>query len=152
MHLDFPSLKFSRSDKIEIDENSQEVFALVREHCTRLRTIRLSLVYTDNTMYGLDAANEISAIEALVDIDRCLRAIGAVDRIVVDIWAHASRRDVMAGLGWTLDISELEAEDDRGSIWSDGGYRDSDLEREEYDSEDRYDVDDDSDYWRRAGD
>ncbi|KAJ5512466.1 hypothetical protein N7463_002018 [Penicillium fimorum] len=88
--------------------------------------------------------------EVLVLVDARLREILSLQEIVVKVYEEAPNLDIrrkIMGLGWTLNVvvepvGEVDWDlFDQSWNGSDEGYSDDD-----------YDIDNDSDFWRRAAD
>lgn len=107
----------------------------------------------------LDALdNHKIANEALKLANTHFRAISSLQKIVVEVYEdgpsdHIRRR--FESHGWTISMTEYLEEDDFDRSFSDFEYdgHGYDSSSNDDDSDDKsYDIDNDSDFWRRAGD
>lgn len=103
-----------------------------------------------------DLDNPKIVTEALKLVDTRFRAISSLQEIIVEVYEdgpsdHIRRR--MKSHGWTISTTEYVEEEDWGRSFSDFDYDDygygDDSGGDNYDD---YDIDNDSDFWRRAGD
>jgi hypothetical protein len=82
--------------------------------------------------------------KALALVDAQFRAISSVQEIIVEVYDDGPSSDTrrkMESQGWTITAVERVEE------------LDCDRSLDDFeDDDDEYDIDDDSDYWRRAGD
>jgi len=103
-----------------------------------------------------DLDNPKIVTEALKLVDTRFRAISSLQEIIVEVYEdgpsdHIRRR--MKSHGWTISTTEYVEEEDWSRSFSDFDYDDysygGDSGGDDYDD---YDIDNDSDFWRRAGD
>ena len=92
--------------------------------------------------------------EALALVNTHFRAIPSLQEIIVEVYEdgpsdHARR--VMKSHGWTIDIVEY-AEEDFQRDFSDFGDDYDCVDSGDDLDDDCYDIDNDSDFWRRAAD
>lgn len=102
-----------------------------------------------------DAQGDAMIIPEVLDIvDAHFRAIPSLQEIIVEVYesVRSSIPDQLKNHGWTVSIIEdMEVDYERG--YSDIEDDHDDYDDYRYDSGgDDYDIDNDSDFWRRAGD
>jgi hypothetical protein len=153
--VDFPRFRCLDLGKVALEEDSFAILANIHSDCTNLITLTTSLNSTNAMeleLNGLDNSNIVT--EALNLVNACFRAISSIQEIIVQVYEDGPSdhtRITMKNHGWTVSTTEhVEEEDwDRGLSDNYSGYSDLDG-GEDYD--DNYDIDNDSDFWRRAGD
>ncbi|KAI0401990.1 hypothetical protein F4802DRAFT_578043 [Xylaria palmicola] len=153
--IHFPEFLSFDPGHVALKDDSVDMLATIQSSCTSLRTLRTSL-YTTNAMEvelgGLE--NHELASEALDLVGNHLKAIASLPEIILQIYEDCPSshiRERIKNHGWTISTEEyVEEEEDRMSF-SDF---DNDDEYGYYDDygDDEYDIDNDSDFWRRAAD
>jgi len=107
----------------------------------------------------LDALDHLKIVaEALALVDASFRAISSLQGIIVEVYEDGPSNHIrrkMESHGWTINVTEQVEESDFhrsfGDI-EDDDYRYSDEYGNDNYGDDDYDIDNDSDFWRRAGD
>lgn len=157
IRIDFPNLRDLEPGNVTIEEDNIGIFAHIRSACANLSTLKTSLDSTDAMVYKLDTLDHPNVVnEALTLVNTQFRAFLHLSDIIVKM--HEDNltlymKTMMENHGWTLSLKERieEWNDDRSfSDFEDYGDRDYGYEDEDYN--DDYDIDNDSDFWRRAGD
>jgi hypothetical protein len=164
--VEFPTFRCLELGKVSLSEDSISVLASIHNYCTNLSTITTDLGSTHSMEVDLDALDDPSVVsEALKLVHACFKAISSTSEIIVEVYKDGPSdhiRNTMKSHGWTINTTEYDEEEDwRGRGLSDesfdysGNYCDEDYDDEDYGDEDydvEYDIDNDSDFWRRAGD
>ena len=105
----------------------------------------------------LDALDNPKVVtEAFKLINTHFRAISSLQEIIIEVYAdgpsdHIRRK--MESHGWTISVTEY-VEEDFNRSFSDFEYEKHGFDSgdEDDDDDDSYDIDNDSDFWRRAAD
>lgn len=134
------------------------MLADIHSYCTNLSTLTTELGSTHSMEADLDALDHPRVVsEALKLVYTCLKATSSSPEIIVKVYKDGPSgyvRNTMKSHGWTIntiEYNEDEDEDSRGRGLSNDGLDYSDSYGDgDYDVE--YGVDNDSDFWRRAGD
>lgn len=158
--IEFPGwASFQPGNPFRLDDESVAIIATIKSSCTSLKTITTTLRSTNQMELCLDGLeNRKLATERLGLVDATLRSIPSLQQVGLEVYEDGPSsyiRQDMETLGWTLQKfkNEEEAEDD---YWEQDNYRlsDSDDDWDEPDENeyDDYDIDNDSDFWRRAAD
>jgi hypothetical protein len=155
--INFPKFLYLDSGDVTLEESSVSILAHIQSGCANLSTLTTSQ-HSTNAMelklYNLD--NHKVATEVLELVDTRFRAILPLQEIIVEVYGdgpsdHIRRR--MKSHGWTISIIEYVEEEDWDRSFSDFDYDDygygDDSGGNDYDD---YDIDNDSDFWRRVGD
>ncbi|KAF2755604.1 hypothetical protein EJ05DRAFT_478582 [Pseudovirgaria hyperparasitica] len=138
-------------------EDIQELLSKIGHCCLGLHTITMEL-YSANTMEQLiDSAESPMIISKAIElVDYRLRAIPSLETIKIRLYEVGPTvvRSHMQSRGWLI-----ETHDDDDDAWYFGNDHDiNDYDYDDYSpsnissSAGEYDIDNDSDYWRRAGD
>jgi hypothetical protein len=159
--INFPTFLYLDPGGVTLAEGSTTILANIQSGCANLRTLTTSL-YSKNTMeLRLDGHDNPKIIpEALALVDIRFRAISSLQEINVRVYEDGPSgyiRRKMESHGWTINATEYieewgtargfsDIEDDWDHDYGGYNYGDDDL------GDDDYDIDNDSDFWRRAGD
>ena len=155
--IGFPQfLRLDHGD-VAFDDATVGILANIQKSCANLTALTTSLDSTHSLELRLDELDHHGVVvEALELVNTSFRATLAVQDITVSVYSDAPSdyiRTVMERCGWTLSITEYVEEP-----WQDGMdyFDDNDYHGFQSSSEDdfdeEYDIDNDSDFWRRAAD
>lgn len=154
--VDFPSLRNLEPGNVSLEEGSDGILANIQSACANLRTLTTSLSSTHAMELKLDALDNPNIVtEALTLVNTRFRAISSLQDIIVEVYDDSASgyiRRKMENHGWT--VSTTEYVDEWGSDRSLGDFED-DWDHDygyDDDDDDAYDIDNDSDFWRRAAD
>jgi hypothetical protein len=152
--VNFPKFHYLDLHDVTLEDDSVRILAKIQSDCTKLSTLTTSLHSTNAMELKLDALDHPKIVaEALALVGARFRAISSLQEIIVEVYEDGPSdhiRREMKSHGWT--ISTTEHVEELGSDRSFGDIEDDD-HRYNYDiGDDDYDIDNDSDYWRRAGD
>lgn len=145
--IHFPKFRSLNPGDITLEEDSINILSSIESNCSNLSTLTASLYSTSAMELRLhDLDNRMVANEALEMANSRFRAISSLQDINLEVYVEGPSdhiRGRMKSHGWTVSTTEYEEEeeDDWDRNLSDFG-----------DHDDDYDIDDDSDFWRRAGD
>ncbi|KAF5872911.1 uncharacterized protein Bfra_008188 [Botrytis fragariae] len=154
--ITFPSFYHLEPSNIELEVGDSQGLSKIQNDCTRLITLETDLEGTNTWQTKLDELDNLNIVaEALALVNSRFRAIPSLQNITVNLYEEGPgdyiRREMM-NHGWTINTTENPPSDDDGNDvyqWLDPP--DDDDESSDY-SVDNYDIDNDSDFWRRAGD
>lgn len=161
--IDFPEFRYLDPGDIALDEESIRTLRNISSSCTSLGTLTTSLHSTHSMECRLDNLEHHKlATEALHLVDTQLRAIPSLPEIILEVSEDAPSdhlRNNMESYGWILSKKVFMEEEypDRGlsDYGSDDYHHGYDYGvydgNDSYDDDD-YDIDNDSDFWRRAAD
>ena len=156
--VDFPKFSYLDSGDITLEDDSFAILANIQSCCTSLRALTTSPDSTNAMELRLDALDSPKVVaEALKLADTHFRAISSLQEIIVNVYEDGPSdyiRRKMESHGWTISIAECVEEEDFNRSLSDfgcGGYG-YDRRGDDGDGDDSYDIDNDSDFWRRAAD
>ncbi|TVY80582.1 hypothetical protein LSUE1_G007654 [Lachnellula suecica] len=147
--VDFQSLRDLEPGNVTLEEGSDGILANIQSACANLRTLTTSLSSTHAMELRLDALDNPNIVtEALTLVNTRFRAISSLQDSIVEVYddgASGYIRRKMENHGWTVKWGSDRSLDDFEDDWDhDYGYDDDD--------DDAYDIDNDSDFWRRAAD
>jgi len=153
--VDFPRFLYLDPDHVTLEEDSVGILANIQSGCPNLSTLTTSLHSTNAMEFRLDDLDNPKIVtEALKLVDTRFRAISSLQEIIVEVYEDGPSDHIRRGMtshGWTISTTENVEEEDWGSFSGfdsdDYGYGD-----DGGDDYDDYDIDNDSDFWRRAGD
>lgn len=153
VYINFPNLRDLEPGNVTLVEGSISIIANIQSSCVNLSTLTTSLNSTNTTVLQLDALDYPKVVtEALTLVNTRFRAISSLQSIVVEI--HEDNlsnymRTEMETQGWTINVIEYveEWDSDRSS-----GYFENAWVYDYNGNNVSYDIDYDSDFWRRAGD
>ncbi|KAK8016088.1 hypothetical protein PG993_014277 [Apiospora rasikravindrae] len=150
--VDFPEFLYLDPGDIALVAKDIDIIASLQRNCTNLSTLTTSLHTTHHMEIRLDTIEHPKvATEALKLVDTHFKSIPSLQDIIVEVYEFGPNdyiRRQMVRQGWT--ISTIEEEEDRESKGSWPDYDDYDYDG--YSDDGDYDVDNDSDYWRRTAD
>lgn len=155
MCIDFPDFTPPDSDDVSLEYDSANILANIRSTCANFNTLTTSIDSTNAMELRLDALDNYKVIDkALELVNAQFRTITSLQKVIIEVYEDSPSdyvRRQMESYGWILHIMEhVEEESDRSFSDFDydyGGYNSSD-----HDDHDSYDIDNDSDFWRRAAD
>ncbi|TAQ88223.1 hypothetical protein B7494_g3443 [Chlorociboria aeruginascens] len=154
VYIDFPEFHYLDPEHVILEEGSLAILANIRSGCANLSTLTTSLYSTNAMELRLDALDFPKIIsEALELVNTRFQTISSLQEIIVEVYENGPSdyiRRKMESYGWKISV-ESDIEDD----WDDDYSRDprDDYGTDNDDLEDvDYDIDDDSDFWRRAAD
>jgi len=156
IRVDFPKFRYLDLHDVALEDDSVRSLAKIQSDCARLGTLETSLGSTSAMEEQLDALDYPKIVaEALALVDARFRAISTLQEIVVEVYEDGPSdhiRREMKNHGWTISAIEYVEESDFDRSF--GYSEDDDYRYNGYDDSggDDYDIDDDSDFWRRAGD
>jgi hypothetical protein len=148
--INFPKFLYLDPGDVTLEDDSVGILANIQSGCANLSTLTTSLYSTNAMELRLDALdNPKIVLEALKLVDTRFRAISSLQEIIVEVYEdgpsdHIRRK--MQSHGWTISTTENMEEEDFDRSFSDFEYGDYGY------GDDDYDIDNDSDFWRRAGD
>ena len=155
IYINFPNFLYLDPGDIALEADSIAILTSIQSSCTKLGTLTISPYSTYAMELRLDALDYPKiAAEALKLVDTHFRAITSLQEIVVEVYEDGPSgyiRRKMESYNWTVSITEDDEDWDRGRRFSDT--EDEWGDDYGYDpGEDDYDIDNDSDFWRRAAD
>jgi hypothetical protein len=142
IRIDFPDFHYLDLHDVTLEDDSIHILTKIQSDCTKLGTLRTSLHITNVMEVRLDALDYPKIVaEALALVDTRFRAISSLQETIVEVYDNSPShiRREMKNHGGTISVTEYVEESDFNRSLSD--IKDND-----------YDIDDDSDFWRRAGD
>jgi hypothetical protein len=146
--IDFPNFHYLDLHNVTFGDDSVRILAKIQSDCTRLVTLTTSLHSTNAMEVRLDALDYPTIVaEGLALVDARFRAISSLQEIIVEVYEDGPSDQIrreMKNLGWIISATEYVEESDFGRSFSDID--------DDYRYADDYDIDDDSDFWRRAAD
>lgn len=153
--VDFPEFQHLDLHDVTLEDDSVRILAKIQSDCTKLGTLKTSLRSTNAMEVELDALDYPKIVdEGLALVDARFRAISSLQEIIVEVYEDGPSdhiRREMKNHGWTNSVIEYVEESDFDRSFSD--IEDDDYRYYDDDSGgDNYDIDDDSDFWRRAAD
>jgi len=154
--VDFPSLCDLEPGNVTLEEGSDSILENIQSGCANLRTLTTSLSSTHAMELRLDALDNHKIVtEALTLVNTRFRAVSSLQDIIVEVYEDGPSdyiRRKIENHGWTVNTTEYVEE--WGSDRSFGDFEDDWDYDYGYDGgdDDAYDIDNDSDFWRRAAD
>ena len=154
--VDFPSLRDLEPGNVTLEEGSDAILANIQSACTNWRTLTTFVSSTHAMELMFDAPDNSNIVtEALTLVNTRFRAISSLQDIILEVYDDGASGYIgrkMENHGWTVSTTEYVEEwgsdrslDDFEDDWDHTcGYDDDD--------DDAYDIDNDSDFWRRAAD
>jgi hypothetical protein len=153
--VDFPNFLNLDPDNVTLEDDSSCILAKIQRECANLNTFKTSLSSTNAMELRLDALDNPKIVsEALKLVNTRFRASSSLQEIIVEVYEDGPSdhiRREMKTHGWK--ISTAKNREKARSDWSfddSDDYDDDGYDDDDYD--DDYDIDNDSDFWRRAGD
>jgi hypothetical protein len=152
IYIDFPTLLYLDGSDVTLEEDSDRILGKIQCSCPNLETLKTSLYSTNAMELRLDAQDTPKIFsEAMKLVDNRFRASPSLQEIIVEAYEDGPcdqiRRE-MKRCGWKLSLAEGAEEAAYDRFYSDF---DSFYCRYSID-DDEYDIDNDSDFWRRACD
>ncbi|KAF7908516.1 uncharacterized protein EAF01_004271 [Botrytis porri] len=152
----FPSFYDLEPSSIELEASDSQDLLQIQNDCTSLITLETDLESTNTWLIKLDGLDNLNIVaEALALVNSRFRAIPSLQSITVNLYEEGPGdyiRGKMMNHGWTINTTENPPSDDDGNDvyqWLDPP---DDYDDDSDYSVDNYDIDNDSDFWRRAGD
>lgn len=167
IRIDFPTFQYLDQGDVTLTDESVRILEKLKDCCSNLRTLTTSRSSTNNMERRLDNLEHPKIVtEALKLVDARFRAISSLREkpppyhdggypvlsIIVEVYKDSLNDDIrrkMESHGWIFDTAEDVGEEDYNTSFSDF---DCDDIGWGYDGGDDYDIDNDSDFWRRAED
>ena len=155
--IDFPNFLYLDPGDVTLEDNSAGILANIQSGCANLSTLTMSLYSTNAMELRLDALDNPKVVtEALKLVNAHFRAISSLQEIIVEVYEDGPSdhiRREMESHGWTISIAEYVEEEDFDRSFSDLEYNGYGYDSGGSDDDDEnYDIDNDSDFWRRAAD
>ncbi|KAI4277007.1 MAG: hypothetical protein L6R38_005521 [Xanthoria sp. 2 TBL-2021] len=154
IYVDFPRFLRVEPDNVTLYDESAGILANIQSSCVNLTTLTMSRSCIYDMEVDIKAQdNPKVATEALELVNTHFRAITSLQEIIVEVYEDEPSdhiRRSMESHGWTIrTISHVEMEGSDGIFGDFYSFGDDD---DDDDDDDSYDIDNDSDYWRRAAD
>ncbi|ERF77024.1 hypothetical protein EPUS_06892 [Endocarpon pusillum Z07020] len=128
--------------------DSVRILAKIQSDCNGLNTLTTSRYSTNAMELTLDALDSPETVaQAITLVDARFRAISSLQEIIVEVYEDGPSDDIrteMKSHGWTISATKKGKE-----LGSDSSFDDIGVDYDRYDD---YDIDNDSDFWRRAAD
>ncbi|KAJ5887735.1 hypothetical protein N7495_007776 [Penicillium taxi] len=157
IRIDFPRLHVIE-DEVSLEEDSFYILEKIQSHCTNLKTLITSSESTNalETVLDLYDSPNICA-KALALVAARFQEIPSLKEIVVEVYEEGPSLDIrrkMKSHGWIVNVVEPleELEWDFDALSNDHEDDYDDYDDYDDDDDDDYDIDNDSDFWRRAAD
>ncbi|KAH0425483.1 hypothetical protein CcaCcLH18_10942 [Colletotrichum camelliae] len=150
----FPQFFSLEPPEVMLENDSTAILMAIQRSCINLSTLTTSLASTSAMELKFDDQDNLQVVkQALSMVDDHFQAMRSVTQVVLEVYEDGPSicvRSIMASRGWKICVIEQSFEDD---IWA-RGFSDIDDDAFDYEptSDDEYDVDNDSDFWRRAAD
>ncbi|CEO59645.1 hypothetical protein PMG11_04313 [Penicillium brasilianum] len=154
IRIAFPGLRDLEND-ISLEEDSLHVLENIQSSCTNLKTLILAAESTSTMENRLDSLDSPTiCAKALALVAARLTKISSLQEIIVEVYEEGPSSDIrrkMESHGWILNVVEpVEDEEwNNDRPWDD--VEDDEFLYDDYDDDD-YDIDNDSEFWRRAAD
>ncbi|KAJ1326877.1 hypothetical protein MN608_08325 [Microdochium nivale] len=155
--ISFPTIiRYLPGDIWYIDESDVGMLVQMQECCTSLHTLTAYIHFDMVTEDALSSLYDPAVARGILGlVDKRLRAISSLQHVILIIDEGPSEefREEAEQLGWTVEIKESEHfEDDwrDQDAWGEEEYWHSEMSDDLYN--DDYDIEYDSDFWRRADD
>lgn len=167
MLIEFPSFLHLDPEEVTLEHDAVRMLEHMQQACSNLSNITTSLSSTDSMEVRLDnLENHKVATDALELVNTHFQNIPSLQKITVEVYEDGGSyqlRRTMEKYGWILGLNERVEEDwDWDRSFSDGDDDGDDDYLDRYghrygygygsDDADDYDIDKDSDFWRRAAD
>jgi len=150
----FPKFHYLDLHDVTLEDDSVRILEKIQSDCTKLSTLTACLYSTNGMELKLHALDHPKIVaEALALVHARFRAISSLPEIIVEVYEDGLSADIRRRTeshGWTIKVTELVEES--GSDRSFGDIEDDDYRYDDDTWDDDYDIDNDSDFWRRAGD
>ena len=154
----FPEILCGEPDEVILDNDDIGILAKIQSSCANVTTLTISPYSTDAMGTMIEEQKEPKVVtEALELVNTHFRAISSLQEIIIEMHEKGPSDHIqkeMEGCGWKIRIlqyAEMEVGEDWDMYWND---REDDIHRydDDDDVKDDYDIDNDSDFWRRAAD
>ncbi|KAF2252374.1 hypothetical protein BU26DRAFT_517013 [Trematosphaeria pertusa] len=156
IRIDFPDFGYLEPNDVTFEDDSLRILAKIQSDCANLSTLTTSLSSTYAMELRLDALDNFRVVgEALKLVNTRFRAISSLQEIIVEVYEDGPSdhmRREMKSHGWTISTTEYVEESGFDESFSDLEDYYSGYDDDGGDCDDDYDIDNDSDFWRRAGD
>ncbi|KAJ8067210.1 hypothetical protein OCU04_004575 [Sclerotinia nivalis] len=164
IYISFPYFDYLELHNITLEDASSRMLAKIQNYCTSLTTLETEVVTTDDGEVRLDRLDNFKIVaEALDLVDARFRAIPAIRNIIVNVYEEGPFyiREEMKNHGWEIHMNKWKEDVDSDKAFSDDEYDFPDhgyycgcalCDYNHDDRADEYDIDNDSDFWRRAAD
>jgi hypothetical protein len=156
--INFPEFNDLSVGNVNFADHDTAIHKTIHGHCTNLSKIITTLVTTNAAELQLDALDHYKlATEALNTVDHHFHEILSIREVVVVAYEQEPNgyiRQEMKRLGWKI-MTVPHGSDSEGAISDRNDYDDDfhdGYSGDNYSGDDEYDVDNDSDFWRRAAD
>jgi hypothetical protein len=151
IRINFPNFLYLDPGDVTLEDDSVGILANIQSSCTNLSTLTMSLYSTNAMELRLDALDNPKIVtETLTLVDTRFRAISSLQKIIVEVYEDGPSnliRRKMESHGWIISTTEYVEE-----LGSERSFGDFEYDDYRYNDDDDYDIDNDSDFWRRAGD
>ncbi|KAI1866329.1 uncharacterized protein JN550_007717 [Neoarthrinium moseri] len=160
VHIDFPLFRTLGPSNITFDDTCIDILTNIQSACANIITLTTSLDSSNSMELTLDELDHPKVVtDALELVDRRFRASASLQEVTIELYEDGPDygiRRKMESHGWKIHTTENVREEELERPWSEidyddyvsrsisGGYYDDDY--------DDYDIDNDSDFWRRAAD
>ena len=152
--VDFPKFLYLDPGGVTLEDDSVGILANIQSGCANLSTLTTSLYSTNAMELRLDALDNPKVMtEALKLVDTHFRAISSLQEIIIEVYEEGPSDHIRRKIeshGWTISIKEYVEEEAFDRSFSDFEYDDYGCDGGG--DNNNYDIDNDSDFWRRAGD
>lgn len=121
----FPEYEDYSLGSVTLREDSIRILELIRNNCTNLAILEMSLQSTSARESAIDALDSPrAASEALALVDGRFKAIPSLEKIIVNVCDEPCSHEVrekMRGCGWIIEVTEQEDSESFRSFdeWSD---------------------------------
>ena len=155
LYMDCPDFELLDPNVVVLDDIDQKFLTRVQSYCPRLKKITLSITSMSFISDRLDNVNSVRKVLEL--FDNHLRAFTSLQDINIEVYEDGLNDCVKAEMicrGWNISIKQKTEEYEFREYSSDYGGSIG-WDRSDYDHSkdaDEYDIDNDSDFWRRAND
>ncbi|KAI9642000.1 hypothetical protein NHQ30_009871 [Ciborinia camelliae] len=155
--INFPEFDHLDLHDITLEEDSSRMLARLQSDCTGLNTLQTSLNTTYEMEVRLDRLDNLNiVVEALALVDAHFRGISSLQNIIVEVYEEGPSdfiRNEEIKNRWTVNTTEGVEVSDFDVLGSDfDEFLDNDHDHYNYSDFGEYDIDNDSDFWRRAAD
>lgn len=154
--IDSPQFRHLEPGNVALDEEDISLVTSIHSWCPNLSTLTTALHSTNEMEFQIDESdNHNVAREALGLLDALFRVGSSMQVITLMVYKDGPSdyiRRRMETLDWTFTFSEYDEEEfwDSPDRFGSDGF--GDCESDYDDGSDDYDIDNDSDFWRRAAD
>ena len=146
----FPAFDEYDLGSVTLQEDSIRTLELVRNNCTNIATLEMSLQTTTAMEFAIDALDSPrTAAEALVLVNARFKAISSLKEVIVNVYDETPSDDLrkkIRGCGWIIKVTELEESDGVGLFDEYDDYAEDDY------AEKRREEEWEEEYYRRRRD